>query len=344
MQQFYKWRLGLALSMMFVLSVSWCLHAVYVSPVNGAAATLQQVARQNTWALESDPLISSDTQDTNNASTLNQSEKSELFQLTQGLRPGQSTPIPPVRDIHVIPAFDVSFYNDRGNLISGWLAVRAPQAPIVILTHGTPGDRADMLQRSAFLYNHGYTVLLFDFQSYGLSQGIMSTLGMVESSDILAAIDFLHAYPDTTNSKIGVLGLSMGATASVLAAARSNDISALVADSCPVDATRVPGDVPNDQVRDADRQLVEEVYGVDITQARPIDVVNKLAGRTALFFVNGDNDSQTPLAGMNNLYQAAGSPKQSWVVSGAGHAQSYSIATSDYEKRVNQFFDTYLRD
>ncbi|GER91535.1 hypothetical protein KDW_56970 [Dictyobacter vulcani] len=199
-----------------------------------------------------------------------------------------------------------------------------------------------MLQRATFLYNHGYTVLLFDFQSYGLSQGTMSTLGLVESGDILAAISFLHAYPDTSDSKIGVLGLSMGATASVLAAARSTDIVALVAESCPVDATRVPGDVPNDQVRDADRELVEDVYGVDITQARPIDVINKLTGRTALFFVNGDNDNQTPLAGMTALYQAAGTPKQSWIVSGAGHAQSYALASSDYETRVDQFFDTYL--
>ncbi|GLV56183.1 hypothetical protein KDH_30260 [Dictyobacter sp. S3.2.2.5] len=170
----------------------------------------------------------------------------------------------------------------------------------------------------------------------------MSTLGMIESGDILAAIAFLHSYPDTIDSKIGVLGLSMGATASVLAAARSTDISALVAESCPVDATRVPGDVPNDQVRNADRQLVEEVYGVDITLARPIDVVNKLSGRTAIFFINGDNDDQTPLDGMYALYNAAGGPKQSWVVNGAGHAQSFSLDPTGYETRVDQFFDAYL--
>jgi uncharacterized protein len=44
----------------------------------------------------------------------------------------------------------------------------------------------------------------------------MSTLGMVESEDILAAILFLHGLPETMYSKIGVLGLSMGATAAVL--------------------------------------------------------------------------------------------------------------------------------
>ena len=191
-----------------------------------------------------------------------------------------------------------------------------------------------MLQRAAFLYKHGYNVLLFDFQSYGLSQGVMSTLGMVESEDILAAISFLHGLPDTMYSKIGVLGLSMGATAAVLAASRSSDILALVAESCPVDATRVPGDVPDEASREADRQLVEDVYGVDITQARPIDYVHKLAGRTAIFFINGDADTITPLAGMQALYQAASNPKQYWVVPNAGHAQSFAIDPEDYVKHV----------
>ncbi|GAC1356447.1 MAG: hypothetical protein PVSMB5_02790 [Ktedonobacteraceae bacterium] len=170
----------------------------------------------------------------------------------------------------------------------------------------------------------------------------MSTLGLVESEDILSAISYLRSLPDTSDSRIGVLGLSMGATAAVLAASRTNDIAALVAESCPQDATRVPGDVPDDQAREADRELVEEVYGVDITQARPIDVVSKLAGRTAIFFVNGDNDGETPLAGMYALYNAAKQPKQNWVVPGAEHAQSFAIDPNNYIMRVNAFFDENL--
>ena len=155
-------------------------------------------------------------------------------------------------------------------------------------------------------------------------------------------ISFLHGLPDTMYSKIGVLGLSMGATAAVLAASRTSDILALVAESCPVDATRVPGDVPDEASREADRQLVEDVYGVDITQARPIDDVNKFAGRTAIFFINGDADDITPLPGMQALYQAASAPKQYWVVPNAGHAQSFAIDPDGYMQRADAFFDTYL--
>lgn len=199
-----------------------------------------------------------------------------------------------------------------------------------------------MVSRAAFLYKHGYNVLLFDFQSYGKSQGTMSTLGMVESEDILSAISYIHGLPEMVYSKIGVLGLSMGATAGVLAAARSKDIAALVAESCPVDATLVTSDVPNEASREADQELVEQVYGVDITKARPIDVVSKLSGRTAVFFINGDNDGTTPLDGTQSLYKAAGQPKQIWVASGAGHAQSFDDDPKGYIAHVDAFFDTYL--
>ncbi len=268
---------------------------------------------------------------------------SNQIKLTAGLHPGRGPVIPAAEDVTALPVKDVKFYNWRGELLSGWLALITPEAPVIILSHGTPGNRLSMLQRAAFLYKHGYNVLLFDFQSYGLSQGVISTLGIVESEDILAAISFLHGLSETMYSKIGVLGLSMGATAAVLAASRSSDILALVAESCPVDATRVPGDVPDEASREADQQLVEDVYGVDITQARPIDYVHKLAGRTAIFFINGDADTITPLAGMQALYQAASNPKQYWVVPNAGHAQSFAIDPEEYVEHVETFFDTYLR-
>lgn len=267
---------------------------------------------------------------------------SDWQQLTAGLHPGRGQAIPNAADVQALPVEDVSFYNWRGELLSGWLALNTPESPVIILNHGTPGNRVSMISRAAFLYNHGFNVLLFDFQSYGKSQGEISTLGMVESEDILAAISYLHSLPDTMSSKIGVLGLSMGATAAVLAAARTTDILALVAESCPVDATLVTSDVPDEAAREADKQLVEQIYGVDITQARPIDAVHKLAGHTAIFFVNGDVDTITPLAGMQALYENAGDPKQYWIVPGAQHAQSFAVDPQGYMQRVDAFFDAYL--
>jgi pimeloyl-ACP methyl ester carboxylesterase len=329
--------------LVLMLVVGWFLHGVIQEPVQPTARPstqtselLQQIKVPLSSQMIMPPSTSSEGDFALNAIKLDQ------IKLTAGLHPGRGEAIPSATDVTLLPVKDISFYDWRGELLSGWLAVRTSEAPVIILTHGTPGNRVSMLTRAAFLYKHGYNVLLFDFQSYGLSQGVMSTLGMVESEDILAAISFLHSLPETMYSKIGVLGLSMGATAAVLAASRSNDILALIAESCPVDATRVLGDVPNEISREADRELVEEVYGVDITQARPIDYIQKLAGRTAVFFINGDADTITPLPGMFSLFQAASAPKQYWVVPNAGHAQAFAADPDGYIQRVDTFFDSYL--
>ena len=328
------------------ISAGWFLHDI---PLSYAKKTTGSVQVSNTpVSAATNPISSSLNKSA--PSQANQTPafhsdaiiQSSSYQLTSGLRPGRGAPIPPASSVQELPVVDVTFYNWRGELLSGWLSLQTPQAPVIILSHGTPGNRLDMLPRAAFLYKHGYNVLLFDFQSYGKSQGALSTLGMVESEDILAAISYIHGLPEMVDSRVGLLGVSMGATAGVLAAARSKDIEALVAESCPTDATLVTSDVPDEAAREADQQLVEQVYGVDITKARPIDVVSKLAGRTAVFFVNGDQDGTTPVDGMQSLYQAAGQPKEEWVASGAGHAQSYDDDPNGYISRVNAFFDKYL--
>lgn len=331
-------RLVFALGLVFVIGSGWLSYATNIVAGDGILHSSEESLSHSSLSTVNNGIQSPRASPDEDSL----SDGGDLQQLTQGLHPGRGDPIPDAKDIHELPVVDVSFYNKRGYLLSGWLAVHSPLVPVIILTHGTPGNRLSMVQRAAFLYNHGYNVLLFDFQSYGLSQGIMSTLGMVESEDILAAIDYLHSRPETSHSKIGVLGLSMGATAAALAASKTNTISALVLESCPVDATRVLGDVPNDAARDADKQLVEKVYDVDITKARPVDAVEKLPGHSALFFINGDADTTTPLAGMQKLYQMAGDPKQYWVVPSAGHAQSFDIDSAGYIAKVDAFFDTYL--
>lgn len=322
--------------LLFALSVGWVARSIQLAQIYTMSSNQSNVPVSTTRSPISSTSLGYSTVHAN--STL----YTTLFQLTSDLRPGRGEPIPDARDVHDLPVKDISFYNWRGELLSGWLSLHTFQAPVIILTHGTPGNRVSMTTRAAFLYNHGYDTLLFDFQSYGRSQGSLSTLGMVESEDILAALSYLRGLPETMYSKVGVLGLSMGATAAVLAASRTYDIAALVAESCPVDATRVTSDVPDEEVRDADQTLVEDVFGVDITEARPIDVVHKLAGHTPIFFINGNVDSVTPLPGMFALYQVASDPKQYWVVPGAAHAASFSVDTSAYITRVSTFFDTYL--
>lgn len=109
----------------------------------------------------------------------------------------------------------VHFASGSGAEIQGWLVPGLPEKGAVILIHGFRSDRLSMRGRAWFLNQAGYTVLLFDFQVHGESLGKHITFGYLESRDVAAAVDFIHReYPD---KKMGIIGVSMGGAAALLA-------------------------------------------------------------------------------------------------------------------------------
>src|SRR5437660_282122 len=162
-------KLASVLGLAFIITSGWLWYVTGNFTGNGAINR----AKDSLSHSSSNTLSKSVPSPSVNSDQSTMSDDSNLQQLTQGLHPEPSDPIPDVKDVHELPVVDISFYNMRDNLISGWLAIHSPLVPVIILTHGTPGNRVSMIQRAAFLYNHGYNVLLFDFQSYGRSQGIM---------------------------------------------------------------------------------------------------------------------------------------------------------------------------
>ena len=82
-----------------------------------------------------------------------------------------------------------------------------------------------MLDRACFLNQAGYSVLLFDFQAHGESTRDHITFGYLESKDAQAAVGLIHTLaPD---EKAGLIGVSMGGAAALLAEPKS-DVQALV--------------------------------------------------------------------------------------------------------------------
>jgi len=46
--------------------------------------------------------------------------------------------------------------------------------------------------------------------------------------------------------------------------------------------------------------------------------------------------------GPGRIFAAANSPKQLWIVPGAGHVDLHAYAKTEYEARVGRFFAAYL--
>src|ERR1700682_1799956 len=114
-----------------------------------------------------------------------------------------------------LPERSIEFPSKSGSRIHGWFLPGRPGQGIIIVMHGVRASRVDMLDRARFLSRAGYAVLLFDFQAHGESAGNQITFGYLESKDARAAVMFAHTIaPD---EKVGVIGVSMGGAAVLLA-------------------------------------------------------------------------------------------------------------------------------
>lgn len=110
----------------------------------------------------------------------------------------------------------VEFNSDSGARLRGWFIKGETGAGAIILMHGLGAARRQMLGRARFLNRVGYGVLLFDFGAHGESTGQQQvTFGFLESRDAVAALAWLRAR--VPNESIGVIGISMGGAATLLA-------------------------------------------------------------------------------------------------------------------------------
>src|ERR687888_2404803 len=117
--------------------------------------------------------------------------------------PRLTVPLAP-RDVG-LAVEDVTITTDDGLRLAAWLVPR-PGAPAVVLLHGYPADRADMLPIAAGLAPH-FTVLLLDQRYFGRSEGHLTTLGFKERRDLGRALDFLAT---RGVGAVGVFGFSLG--------------------------------------------------------------------------------------------------------------------------------------
>ena len=243
-----------------------------------------------------------------------------------------------------LPAQSVEFPSASGSMIHGWLVTARGGKGVVVLMHGIRSSRLAMVPHAEFLYQAGYSVLLFDFQAHGESPGTNITAGFLESRDATAAVNFVHEkFP---GQKVGVIGFSMGAAAAALAEPPL-PVEAMVLESC----------YPTIHLAVANRlamrlgllgrlstplltwQLKPRLgFGED--ELCPIRRVKNIT--VPKFFIAGMMDRDTTAEESQALYDAAAEPKQLWLVDNAAHVDMLAFAGTEYKKRILEFLAEHL--
>lgn len=232
-----------------------------------------------------------------------------------------------------------------GSLLHGWYLPGEKGAGAIVLLHSLHGSRLSMLSRARLLHDAHYNALLFDFQANGESSGKHVTFGYLESIDARAAVDYMRTrQPD---GKIGVIGMSMGGAAAIMAEP-----------SLAIDALVVEAVYPSLDHAIAERLTmrlgswssilapaltfqIKPRLGFEASALRPIAHVASL--HMPKIFIAGSQDLHTRLDESRQLFMAASEPKEFWPVEGAAHVDLYTYAPKEYADRVLAFLETHLR-
>jgi uncharacterized protein len=243
-----------------------------------------------------------------------------------------------------LPYEEVAFLAADGITLRGWLMPAPRPRGTLILLHGWSGSMDADLDYVPALHEHGYTVLTFDFRAHGRSGGDVVSLGFYERRDVEAAVDFLRR---RGLERVGLFGLSMGASTAIVAAPAIPSVRAVVADGAfarPMQA--VAGSLAARGVPTPLAALVAQLaiwfagarLGCHLDDAAPLHWVALLAPR-GLFLISGEDDPHVPPADVRALYARAGMPKELWIQAGAGHREVASLAGHRYLERILAFFD-----
>jgi alpha-beta hydrolase superfamily lysophospholipase len=240
------------------------------------------------------------------------------------------------------------FGSADGVALQGWLMLGELGRPAIILCHGYQRSMEEPFSLAVELRHRGFTVMLFDFRGCGRSGGSYTTIGHDEPADLVAAARWLRHRlgPDVP---IGVLGISMGGAVAIEGAARVPDIAAVVTDSA---FAHLSGAMEhrfsalrgfNLHAHRVTMRIAERMCRGRVSAVRPVDAIERIAPRPILL-IHGSRDGIVPLSHLDELYAAAGEPKDRWVVQGTTHAMARMDQPVEYVSRVATFFDKALTE
>jgi uncharacterized protein len=249
-----------------------------------------------------------------------------------------------------LPYEDVSFPTVGAAILRGWLVPGPGGARVGVVTaHGRGADRRDFLRHLPVFHQLGLPTLLFDYREHGSSDGNGRgmSMGYREAEDISAAVRYMKQVVGV--ERVVVVGVSLGASSAILAAAHDQAIDAVVAESPFASMEAFLYDDVNRMV--AHRPVLRDLLRlgwwprlvVQLTAWRqgssgldaPCDVVDRIAPRP-LLLMHGTGDWSVSWTQSEALYAKAGDPKELWLADGAGHTQVFDRYPDLYRAHVTQ--------
>lgn len=236
---------------------------------------------------------------------------------------------------------NVSFITSDEIKIKGWLITSKKANGTVVIGHGYPFDKGNILPVVKFLFP-GYNLLLYDHRYFGESSGLITTVGVREVKDVEAAVNFVKE-KFGKEEPIALYGFSLSASAMLMA---KQEVKAIIADSSYANLENmikqvyaIFGPLKFPLVK------ITNLLSIIFLRVNPKKVSPALAVKNSnvpILVIHGEKDSQIPVE--NAYILKASNPNiELWIVKGADHGEAYALVEEEYEKKVKTFLKKYIR-
>lgn len=223
--------------------------------------------------------------------------------------------------------------------LRGWYVPSRNGAGVIAL-HGTGSSRHGVAPHTRMLAAHGYGVLALDLRGHGGSDGRSTSAPWKLDEDIDAAVDWLAARADVHDTKIALLGVSLGGEVALRVAAERDDVRATVAEGAMggVHDARLAGASAPVLAQLGVLSAVSTVLTAEGSDA-DVDLVERIAPRPLLLISAG----RAIEADANRVFERrGGASTEHWNLPDAAHGQALRTDAAGYERRVVGFLDEAL--
>ena len=234
---------------------------------------------------------------------------------------------------------DIYFKSSDGATLHGWYFRAISEAKATILVfHGNAENLSTHVNSVLWLVQKGFDVFIFDYRGYGRSEGSPDLNGV--HRDGQAALETALSLAQTKSNRVVVLGQSIGGEIAVYTVANfpcKERIAALVIDSAFSSYRRIA------------REKLAEFFLTWPFQYPFSFLFNntyspeKWIGKVSpvpLLILHGERDTIVPVHHAETLFDAAGPPKELWLVPAEGHIRSF--ANDIVRQQVVEYMDRVL--
>ena len=261
----------------------------------------------------------------------------------------------------------VYFPNLEGRSLRGMFIDRpggTPDGGMIIFCHEFGSDMMSAGRYARPLVEAGFTVFTFDFRGHGRS----FTPPHFEPrhwpsnhdvNDILAALAYVESRRDVNDGRIGIFGISRGASAAVIAAAIRPSIRCLAADG--VFST-------DSSIDELIKRWAQIFARIDLARASRSESAYRFFRALIMFyvelkcrcrfpstrkallklesvpmlFIHGERDTYVRLEQTRALHDLKPGAKELWICPDAKHNQAVVTDPKTYGQRLTSFFSRYL--